>query len=41
MKSFRKFKSAMLLVLICVAVAGSLSACLVEEGRGGHERFWR
>ena len=46
MKSLRKFKIAMLLMLIGIGVSTSLTACVVEPlwggGHGGdHERHWR
>ena len=43
MKSLRKFKIAMLLMLIGIGVSTSLTACVVEPlgGGGGHERHWR
>jgi hypothetical protein len=40
MKSFRKFKTALLLALVCIGVSGTLSACVFEDGHGGHERHW-
>jgi hypothetical protein len=43
MKSLRKIKITLLLALIGIGVAGSLSACIIEDdGHGGHERHdWR
>jgi hypothetical protein len=42
MKSLRKFQVAILLGLIGIGLAGSLSACVFDDGwRGGHERGWR
>jgi hypothetical protein len=40
MKRFRQFKVAILIALIGVGLCGSLTACVVEEGHGGHERHW-
>jgi hypothetical protein len=42
MTYFMKFKTAVLLALIGIGLAGSLSACIVDDGfRGGHERGFR
>ncbi|MGO8914834.1 MAG: hypothetical protein ACLQJR_02875 [Stellaceae bacterium] len=41
MKSLRKFKFALLVALIGIGVCGSLSACIIDDGWGGHERHWR
>jgi hypothetical protein len=46
MNSLRKFKIAMLLVLIGIGASASLTACVFEDGwrgghEGGHERHWR
>lgn len=39
MKSLRKFKIAMLLVLIGIGMSSSLSACVLGDGgRGGYGR---
>ena len=43
MKSLRKIRFTLLLALIGIGVAGSLSACIIDDdGHGGHERHdWR
>lgn len=43
MTSLRKIKIMLLLALIGIGVAGSLSACIIDDdGHGDHERHdWR
>jgi len=41
MQSLKKFKIAMLLALLGIVLSGSLTACIIEDGHGGHERHWR
>jgi hypothetical protein len=42
MTLLRKFKVAMLLVLIGIGLSGSLTACVFDDGwHGDHERHWR
>ena len=40
MKFLRKFKMTLLVALIGIGISGTLSACIVEGGWGGHERHW-
>jgi hypothetical protein len=41
MKSFRRSKIALLVALIGIGACASLSACIIDDGWGGHERHWR